>query len=187
MEERSFGKISIRPAPPPIAQHLSYRWIVPQDLPVLFAWNNTEEVVRYLPSMPRPLSWEQHVAWAKKAMASNNRQDFMIDYLEERWTDLSLSLSIRPVGRIHASDLRDPSPEVGVLIGDRSVWGRGIATEAIGHILGWLWERGPWERCHALIHPENMASQRAFEKNGFLLRGETGRGGQWKYERVIER
>jgi len=58
--------------------------------------------------------------------------------------------------------------EVAYLL-DRSVWGRGLATEAARAIAGHAFATLPVERLIALIDPANTASRRVAEKVGMTL------------------
>ena len=169
-----------------VGERIFYEPFGTGDINLCYAWCQNKEVIRYLPSLPSPLSWEHHARWAQKALSQENRVDLMIRATME-WTYYPVIPVIRTAGRVHAVDLTSRSPEVGVLIGDMEMWGRGIATLAISKIVSWLNEHGPWDRCHALIHPDNGASMKAFAKNGFVLERKDGRNGQYLYVREIRR
>ncbi len=55
--------------------------------------------------------------------------------------------------------------EVGYLL-DRPFWGQGYATEAARLSLQFAFERLGFDHVIALVHPENIASQRVLEKCG---------------------
>lgn len=61
---------------------------------------------------------------------------------------------------------RDGQPWIGYWIG-RDWWGRGIATRALGALLGEV-ERRP---LYAMVASWNAASRRVLERNGFELTG----------------
>lgn len=75
----------------------------------------------------------------------------------------------RHVGNIKIGpiDRRHRRSDVGILIGDRSVWGRGYATEAIAVLCEHAF--GPLElhKVTAGFYAGNPGSVRAFEKSGF--------------------
>ena len=56
---------------------------------------------------------------------------------------------------------------------DRSLWGRGLATEGARASLQHGFEVLGLERIISIIHPKNVASRRVAEKAGLTLRGET--------------
>ena len=45
--------------------------------------------------------------------------------------------------------------------------GKGIATEAVGLLCGWLFDTGHMNRLRANVHVDNAASRRVCEKSGF--------------------
>ncbi len=53
---------------------------------------------------------------------------------------------------------------------DKSVWGRGAATEAVGQFLRVLAERFLVKTVGAFVYMENRGSVRVLEKNGFELK-----------------
>ena len=57
-------------------------------------------------------------------------------------------------------------PELAFLL-SRSVWGRGIATEACGRAIEHALQERSWSEVVALVRPENLAASRVLEKLGF--------------------
>ena len=85
----------------------------------------------------------------------------------------------RRVGVVH---LDRRTHEVGIIIGEKGIWGHGIATSALR--LAVSESSGPtW----AIIHPQNIGSQRAFMKAGFERVGITSRSrhGQEKWRAIV--
>jgi ribosomal-protein-alanine N-acetyltransferase len=50
----------------------------------------------------------------------------------------------------------------------RAYWGRGLATEAAGACLRYVFENLPLAEIHASVDSRNVASQRVLEKVGFV-------------------
>lgn len=63
----------------------------------------------------------------------------------------------------------DPQAMLSYCIFEQSLWGRGIATEALGLFLKEIRERFGLERVGAFTFAGNAASIRVLEKNGFRL------------------
>lgn len=91
---------------------------------------------------------------------------------DEHWSKLlrdestiarSISLEGKVAGHI-SSFIRDGKREVGYWI-DRSLWGRGIVTEALGAFLRIDLERP----LHAVVARHNAASLRVLQKYGFEI------------------
>jgi RimJ/RimL family protein N-acetyltransferase len=60
---------------------------------------------------------------------------------------------------------------VGILIGDKSVWGRGIATTALRILLDYAFTVRSLERIYAEVYTFNTRSLHLFEKLGFQHEG----------------
>ena len=54
---------------------LTLRDVTERDLPLLLAWRQDREVMRYLPSAPTRMSWEVEWAWW---VGRRNRLDRMV-------------------------------------------------------------------------------------------------------------
>ena len=52
-----------------------------------------------------------------------------------------------------------------------SARGRGLATRAVGLVVGWAFDELGLERIELRVHPENMASLRVAERAGFTREG----------------
>ncbi|OYT92557.1 MAG: GNAT family N-acetyltransferase [Burkholderiales bacterium PBB3] len=61
--------------------------------------------------------------------------------------------------------------EIGILIGDKEAWGKGVATSAISMISEIARAQLNLRKLTAGCYASNMGSQRAFEKAGFLVEG----------------
>ncbi len=79
----------------------------------------------------------------------------------------------RHVGNIKVGPIKWPHPvaDVSLLIGDRSVWGRGVATEAIGLISRWAFKDLAVRKLSAGLYAPNEGSRRAFLKAGYQQEG----------------
>jgi ribosomal-protein-alanine N-acetyltransferase len=64
-----------------------------------------------------------------------------------------------------------PDVELGYRVFDRADWGKGIATEALDLLAGFLFDTEPMNRLHLTIHVDNAASHRVAEKCGFIKEG----------------
>jgi RimJ/RimL family protein N-acetyltransferase len=61
--------------------------------------------------------------------------------------------------------------EFGILIGERSTWGRGYAAEAISLVAEYALTDLQLHRLTATMYRDNLGSRKAFEKAGFGLEG----------------
>lgn len=105
---------------------------------------------------------------------------------------LAITSNDRPVGYVSARAIYGNAPvtppvfEVGVLVGVRSIRGRGVGSAAVSHLLDLLFHDGSCERVQAMIDPDNRPSIRLFERLGFIregvLRAYTRRGRRMRDE-----
>ncbi len=75
------------------------------------------------------------------------------------------NIKLGPVSRAHNS------AAIGLVLGDRSAWGQGIASEAIGTLSEWGFVELGLDKITAGSYRSNMGSIRAFEKCGFSIEG----------------
>lgn len=127
-------------------------------------WLNDPEIGRYLESR-----YATHSLVGTRA--------FVADMLT---SDRNLLLGIRSkaldgrhVGNIKLGpvDPRHRTAEVGLLIGDRAAWGRGIATHAIGRVVDIAGYELGLRKVTAGCYAANGGSERAFVRAGFAIEG----------------
>jgi ribosomal-protein-alanine N-acetyltransferase len=75
------------------------------------------------------------------------------------------NIKIGPLNRQHGTG------EIGILVGERSAWGKGIATAAIRIMCDIARESLALRKVTAGCYASNVGSQRAFEKAGFEVEG----------------
>ncbi len=88
------------------------------------------------------------------------------------------------VGFIPGTDVERISAEVGYWLGE-AYWGRGIATEALRALAGYVFETTEITRLFATVFEFNAASMRVLEKAGFSKVGVLHRAAL-KNDRVID-
>jgi len=115
------------------------------DLELMLAWRSDPEIYEHFREQEEPLEWKSHVNWFVNR--STNRHDMIIEYRGRR------------VGVVNL----DEDDYVGVYVGEKDLWGKGIGTEAVEI----LCESFGRDRFYAEIHSENTGSQRLFENCGF--------------------
>ena len=133
------------------------------DLELLLAWAHISQIWRYLPTSRKgeSLTWEKHRLWWDRL---RNRLDWMIIYQERR------------VGVLHITGLDSIEPEIGLYIGETTLWGQGVGKRALSLGIEKAKELGI-EKLQAMIHPKNCRSVRLFQSLGFKKTGK-GRKGQ---------
>ena len=138
--------------------HLILRPLDIADAEVLYRIYQSDEVLRYFPStVPPPLEKVQR----------------FIQRQAEHWEKYAYgNWGVVPAGGIeiigwaglqYLPELEET--EVGFLL-DRPYWGRGYATEAGLASIKYGFECFKFDHIIALVHPDNLASQRVIEKCG---------------------
>lgn len=160
-----------------MADRIELRLVKNADQYLILAWRNDPEIMRWLPSAPKRLTWAEHMGWWKQKGAENRY--WMVKYTEH---DI---LNPRPIGVVHCSWY---TGEVGIIIGEKTLWGLGLGTRAMKLMLervDSMIENGEAKSLAvwAVVHPENIPSLKLFEACGFSRTEEPGRNGQVKLVR----
>jgi RimJ/RimL family protein N-acetyltransferase len=85
----------------------------------------------------------------------------------------------RLVGIVGWEKLNGDLPDIEVFyrLLDQADRGKGIATEGLGLLAGWVFDTGHMNRIRANVHVDNNASRRVAEKSGFTQERRPGRAG----------
>ncbi len=141
-------------------QHV-YLGPIRRDLaPVYQRWMNDLEVSRTLTAHWRvPFTLEDELEWFEQARRDPNRRVFTI---YERPDD-------RPVGNaeLFGIDFAVGSAEVGIVIGERSVWGRGYATEALQLLLDFAFTVLGLHHVWLRYYASNERARAVYDRVGF--------------------
>ena len=91
----------------------------------------------------------------------------------------------RPIGAtgVHGINWLDANGTTGILIGEKSMWGKGYATEAMGLRTRYAFRELNLHKLMTEVDAENDASRKALERNGYrtvgIRREQTFRDGKW--------
>lgn len=123
-------------------------------------WLADPLVNRYLESRFKPQPHEAVMAFVSELLASPRDAFFGV-------RDEELG---RHVGNIRLAINHDHRRgEIGILIGDRAAWGRGVGTRAIARIVDIAQNELGLRKLSAGCYASNTGSRKAFEKAGFGL------------------
>lgn len=127
------------------------------------AWMNDHQVTQYLESRFYPQTMESIRQFVDDCAAD---PACLFLAVRDRVTD-------KHIGNIklHRIDTRHHSAEMSIMIGDKSFWGKGIATEAIKLLSSYAFTVLGLHKLTAECYSVNGGSRRAFEKAGYLLEG----------------
>jgi diamine N-acetyltransferase len=128
-------------------------------IPLYLRWVNDFGTTQYLEIQPRPMTLEQEMAWFEQA-ATNQSQPLFTIY--ERATG-------RAIGNcgLHQVDYRNRRAEVGIMVGEADVRGRGYGTEAMRLLLDYAFTVLGLHSVMLLVYEYNYPARRSYEKAGF--------------------
>jgi RimJ/RimL family protein N-acetyltransferase len=133
------------------------------DLPHFVTWLNDPEV-RQGVAVFLPLSLAREERWFEDMLGRPpEAQPFAIEVRKGRgW------LLIGSCG-FHDIDWRSRKAEIGIMIGDRHQWNKGLGTEAMELLLKHGFETLNMHRLYLKVFETNPGAIRSYEKAGFVL------------------
>ena len=133
------------------------------DAVLVHRWFNTPQVIEGLVEYRESFDDEDARDWVDRAMERGGH--------DRKWT-IALSDRSEPVGFTALYGLgRQTAPELGILVGDSEVWGRGVGTEAQKLTLERAFSEHEAPRVTQLILAENGRARYVVERLGFQLEG----------------
>ena len=105
-------------------------------------------------------------------------QSLLDYYHEKKKSELMLTIidddTGTHIGNIKASEIdkNHHRAEMGIIIGDKDFWGKGIATTAIGIVADYCFDSLNLHKLTAGAYADNRASINAFITNGFIVEGQ---------------
>jgi RimJ/RimL family protein N-acetyltransferase len=158
---RRFSRLLERPGV--IQGKLIRLWSVERhDLLKNYQWANDRELIRLAGMNPLPKSVWEVERWYETSTTSPSTQIFAIKSLDGEY-----------LGNIELADMevRVGRAEVGVLVGERSFWGKGIGSDAVYTLCKFAFEELRMHRLEARVLEHNERARRIFEKVGFKSEG----------------
>lgn len=164
----------------PVLRHgarVHLRALTADDAPVCADWFNDEALTGHMNKGAFPNTLAQQVEHLEKMQRSRG--------------DVQLGIVLADTGRlvgtigIHKIDWHHRHGDISIVIGDTSLQGRGVATEAIGLMTAHAFEKLNLHKVTAGMWATNTGSRRAFEKNGFMLEGQL-RESFWQGDRFVD-
>lgn len=128
-----------------------------------YTWLNDSEINQYLETKFVPRSLE-NIAGFVKRMDGNEKEPFFAMCLHEDDRHVG-NIKIGPINWYHRS------ADISLFVGDKSLWGKGIATEAIQLVTDFGFQILNLNKIKAGCYGGNLGSAKAFEKCGFLREG----------------
>ena len=118
-------------------------------------WNNVRDALPSPYTVMDAMQWISHV----------NSQSPVINFAIVCDGSVVGSIGCQP-----KEDISRKNIEIGYFIGE-PYWGKGIATEAVKHLLDFIATRLDVVRIEAHVFAQNKSSMKVLQKNGFYLEG----------------
>ena len=152
-------QVGLRPFEEPISDEESAR---------LYRWCRDEELLRWSGGEPTELTLPEF-----REQLRGDHQDLF----DHRRVFFVLTRTHELLGRIgcFAIDWTRREGELGIVIGEKALWGKGYGRAAVTLLLWHLFETTLLERIYLFTYPENIRAQRCFAACGFRSRGATRR------------
>jgi len=126
-------------------------------------WLADAQVNRFLETR-----WAEHTGDSIREFVSRMREsdsDYLFAIIEADGDRHVGNIKLGPINPVHRH------ADVSYFIGERDMWGKGIATEAIRIATRFGFERLKLHRLQAVVSSANMRSAKALERAGFFREG----------------
>lgn len=142
---------------------ISLRCLTNRDVTeVYLGWLDDRSVNQFLEvRFSAPKTLEELKKFVEKVNKSDDVLLFGI-FLTEGLTHIG-NIKLGPISFIHGR------ADIGIIIGEKNYWGRGLATEAITLLSDHATAGLGLSRIYAGCYESNVGSRRAFEKAGFFV------------------
>jgi RimJ/RimL family protein N-acetyltransferase len=145
-----------------MAAQVKLRDFRPDDAPAVHRWFNDEAVTADLVGSRDSFTLDDAAGWVARAM----------DFSRDRKWAITVDGSDDTVGFVALFGLdRETGPELAVLVGEPSAWGKGVAREAERQACNLAFSDYGAHRIHAEIPGTNVAAQKVVTFLGFQREG----------------
>lgn len=134
-----------------------------EDAAAFVPWVNDAEVTRTLAIGAAVVDRQAEQAWIEKTNASGN--DALFGIVVQETDRLIGSTGFNQI------DFRHRSASLGMMIGEKSVWGKGYGTEATALTVHYAFSELHLNRVQLHVYEYNLRAMRVYEKVGFLREG----------------
>jgi RimJ/RimL family protein N-acetyltransferase len=146
-------------------QRIRLRHVEREDLPRFVDWLNDPEVRQGL-AMHLPISQVEEEQWFENMLKRDNDERPLVIEVkgQDGWTMIGNS-------GFFNIDWRNRCAELGIFIGDKTLWNQGYGTETMRLLLHHGFTTLNLHRIFLRVYEENPRAVRAYEKAGFILEG----------------
>ena len=146
-------------------ERIRFRRAEKTDLPLFMEWINdpdvTEGLTLYLPMG----MWEEEEWFARLAKRPQTERPMTVEIADgDGWRAIG-NLSFFNIDAVARSG------EIGIMLGDKSIWNQGYGTEAMRLLLKHGFETLNLNRIQLYVYDANIWAIRTYEKVGFIHEG----------------
>lgn len=145
-----------------LGQRILLRPIEKKDIFLIKSWRNDPSVNENIFSYQFINDLQQEL-WFENYCSNPNEESFIIALKETQD-----AIGIIGLSRI---DFKNQNAVLNTMIGEKSFWNKGYATEALHLLLAYAFNEMNLNRITSYIYRSNKASIRKNEKNGFIIEG----------------
>lgn len=148
-----------------IGKRVRLRAVERTDLPRFVQWLNDPDVIPGL-LIVTPMSMAQEERWFDRMLSGPAEEAPLVieANLENGWT---------PIGNLglHRISWREREAELGIFIGEKTVWNQGLGGDALRLLLDYGFNKLNLNRIFLRVHANNPRAIRSYEKVGFIHEG----------------
>lgn len=143
-------------------RRLFLRAVARDDLPRYVEWINDPEVTQHL-LIYLPMSLDDETDWYEQQRQDPTTQNFAIVLNDEE----------RHIGSIGLMQInrKDQNAELGIMIGNKTMWGQGYGQEAIEQLLTFAFNQMNLHRIYLRVDAGHAGAIRCYEQCGFIEEG----------------
>jgi len=152
-----------------IGERIRLRAAEKSEINLFLTWINDPEVTENL-TLIYPMSQFEEDRWYEHMMSLPPAEHVMVIDIQ----DEGQPGGYRPIGttQFHNLDWRCRSAEVGILIGEKTLWNQGYGTETMKLMLKHGFESLNLHRIWLQVYAKNKRGIRAYEKVGYQFEGQ---------------
>ena len=140
---------------------ITLREIRKADLPFCIEWLKDPEVTRFLSNSVKNVTEEEELRWFKNIKSSKNDIVFSIISTAD-------NTYIGNCG-LHKINWPEKTCEMGIFIGNRNFWNRGLGTSAIKLLMDFAINTVGIKKIRLLVYEYNLRAKKVYEKCGFTV------------------
>jgi RimJ/RimL family protein N-acetyltransferase len=144
---------------------LRLRALEREDIKHFLEWLNDPEVTHGL-ALYLPISSRDEEKWFEKQQERDaNEKTLAIELRQGEGWKLIGSCGVFGIEWVNSS------AELGIMIGDKSVWNQGLGSQVMTLLLRHCFETLNLNRAFLQVYAENARARRSYEKAGFVVEG----------------